>query len=107
MNRPRNAPGRASRRFYLLLVLSVAVVLIAFLLLNPDGLFSLSALQGELDAAQASRDSLEHLRDSLRVRISLLQSDSTAMEEAVREILGWGRPGEFIIRFDRIQEAPH
>lgn len=92
-------PGRSARRFNLLLALSVVVLLLAFLLLNPDGLLSLGGIQGDLDGARSSRDSLEHLRDSLRTQIVLLQSDSAAMEEAVREVLGWGRPDEFIIRF--------
>jgi len=91
--------GRSARRLNLLLALSVVVLLLAFLLLNPDGLLSLGGIQGDLDHARASRDSLEQLRDSLRTQIVLLQSDSAAIEEAVREMLGWGRPDEFIIRF--------
>lgn len=82
------------------------VLLAAFLLLNPDGLLSLGSLQGELDSAQATRDSLVQLRDSLQTRIEALQGDSAAMEEAIREILGWGRPGEFVIRFDSTGSPP-
>ena len=82
------------------------VLLAAFLLLNPDGLLSLGSLQGELDSARADRDSLVQVRDSLRISIEALQRDSSAMEEAVREILGWGRPGEFVIRFDTTGSRP-
>ncbi len=81
------------------------VLLAAFLLLNPDGLLSLGSLQGELDSARATRDSLVLLRDSLHTRIEALQGDSAAMEEAIREILGWGRPGEFVIRLDSTGSA--
>lgn len=106
MDRPGYSPGRAARRFVLLLALSVFVLLAAFLLLNPDGLLSLGSLQGELDSARADRDSLVQVRDSLRISIEALQRDSSAMEEAVREILGWGRPGEFVIRFDTTGSRP-
>jgi len=32
-------------------------------------------------------------------RVERLRTDSAYVERMIREILGWGRPGEMIIRF--------
>ena len=47
----------------------------------------------------AEIDSLATVIDSLRTEAEMLRTDSAYMEKVVREILGWGRPGELIIRF--------
>lgn len=106
MNTARNSTDRATKRLYLLVALLLVVTLAAFLLLNPDGLLSLSTLRNELEGSEIAHDSLADLRDSLRIRIELLSTDTTAIEEAIREILGWGRPGEFIIRIDSTSGNP-
>lgn len=71
-----------------------------FVTLNPDGLLSISDLQESADSAERSLDSQRAIRDSLAAGNLRLASDSTAIEAAVREILGWGRPGEFLVRID-------
>ena len=42
---------------------------------------------------------LEAEIDSLNTVIDLLENDSLYMEKRVREILGWGREGEMVVRF--------
>lgn len=91
-------PARSSRRFTFLLVLSVIVVLAASLVFNRNGLIAIVSLLHTTDTLRVTIDSLRNQADSLREETIRLQSDSAFMEKAVREILGWGRPDEFVIR---------
>lgn len=95
--RPSAARQRSSRRFTLLLVLGAVAVLALALLFNRSGLLAISRMQETLEAEGRSIDSLEREVDSLRIETGRLQSDSAFIEKAVREILGWGRPDEFVI----------
>lgn len=81
-----------------MLALMVIAVLAASLVFNRNGLMAVVSLLHSSDTLRASIDSLRHQADSLREETIRLQSDSAFMEKAVREILGWGRPDEFIIR---------
>ncbi len=76
-----------------------AVVVALVLVFNPDGLLSIGDLEDRMEAGSDRIDSLEAIRDSLREEVGLLAGDSARIEQAVREILGWGRPGEFLVRF--------
>jgi cell division protein FtsB len=107
LSQARTSSERAAKRLYLIVALVLLFSVAAFLLLNPDGLLSLSTLRNRVDDAGVSRDSLAYLRDSLRTRAGLLATDTTAIEEAVREILGWARPGEFVIRIDSDSSGSH
>jgi cell division protein FtsB len=78
-------------------VLGAVVVLALSLLLNRNGLLAISGLQGSLDETQRSLDSLSREVDSLQLETARLQTDSQFIEKAVREVLGWGRPDEFVI----------
>jgi len=89
---------RSSRRFALLLALGVVVVLALSLVFNRNGLIAISDLKGSIDMTQRSIDTLSRRVDSLRTETDGLQSDSEYIEKAVREVLGWGRPDEFVIR---------
>jgi cell division protein FtsB len=76
----------------------VLVVMAATLVFNRNGLFAIASLERTADRTRSSIDSLGGVVDSLRTEVQALQTDSVFMEKAVREVLGWGRPGEFIIR---------
>jgi len=69
------------------------------LLFNRNGFLAISRLMKERGTVSAEIDSLTTVIDSLHMEIEMLQTDSATMERVVREILGWGRPGEVIIRF--------
>jgi cell division protein FtsB len=69
------------------------------LLFNRNGFLAISRLMNERSAVSTEIDSLTTVIDSLHMEIEMLQTDSATMERVVREILGWGRPGEVIIRF--------
>jgi cell division protein FtsB len=96
--RPSSARQRSSRRFTLLLVLGAVAVLALALLFNRNGLLAISQLQRMQESETRSIDTLSREVDSLRIETGRLQGDSAFIEKAVREILGWGRPDEFVIR---------
>ena len=90
--------GRNRRLTYVLVVV-VFVLVVAFLVFNRHGFIALAALREEGDRVTCSIDSLQLQIDSLETEIARLRSDSVYIERMVREILGWGREGEQIIRF--------
>jgi len=67
---------------------------------------ALGALREEMDRVSGTIDSLELQIDDLEHELELLSSDSAYMERMVREILGWGREGEFIVRFQTPDSVP-
>ena len=86
------------RLFYVILV-SVLVIIVAILVFNKHGFIALAGLKGDVDRISRSIDSLQEEIDSLESEIEQLMSDSLYLEKMVREILGWGREGEHIVRF--------
>lgn len=86
------------RLFYVILV-SVLVIIVAILVFNKHGFIALARLKGDVDRISRSIDSLQAEIDSLESEIEQLMSDSLYLEKMVREILGWGREGEHIVRF--------
>jgi cell division protein FtsB len=88
-----------SRRTFYVTLVFVIVVVVAILVFNRHGLIALAELKGNVDVMAASIDSLRNEIDSLQSEIEKLKNDSLYLERMVREILGWGREGEHIIRF--------
>ena len=86
------------RLLYVILV-SVLVIIVAILVFNRHGFIALAGLKGDVDRISLSIDSLQAEIDSLESEIEQLVSDSLYLEKMVREILGWGREGECIVRF--------
>ncbi len=91
--------GNGNRRLFYVILVSVFVIVAAILVFNRHGFIALVGLKGDVDRVSLSIDSLTAEIDSLQLEIELLQSDSTYLERVVREILGWGREGEHIVRF--------
>jgi cell division protein FtsB len=72
---------------------------VAFVLFNRNGVLALMRMRRQREDIELQIDSLTAEVESLRTEIRMLRSDSLYMERKVREILGWGRPGEFVVRF--------
>jgi cell division protein FtsB len=89
---------RRARLFTTLLVTAAFLVAGSILLFNRNGFMAITDMENEIEAVQSANDSLAREIDSLNHVIYLLQSDSLYMEKRVREVLGWGRENEFIIR---------
>ena len=91
--------GSGSRRLIYVILVSVFVIVAAILVFNRHGFIALAGLKGDVDRVSLLIGSLHTEIDSLESEIHRLRSDSLYMEKMVREILGWGRPGEYIVRF--------
>lgn len=98
--------GGNGRLFLYMTVVVIFVLVVVTLLFNRNGFMALSSLRSEIDRVSLSIDSLEDQIDSLEIEIELLRSDSSYMEQIVRTVLGWGRDGEYIIRFAPPSDAP-
>lgn len=92
------------RLFYVILV-SVLVIVVAILVFNRHGFIALARLKGDVDRISLSIDSLQTEIDSLESEIEHLMSDSIYLEKMVREIMGWGREDERIVRFSSPDSA--
>ena len=89
---------RKARLFTTLLVTAAFLIAGSILLFNRNGFMAITEMEQEIDSIRTANDSLESEIDSLNQIISLLEIDSLYIEKRVREILGWGREGELIIR---------
>ena len=93
------------RGIWLIPVLVAAVAVYAAL--DDDaGLRSLLRLRGDLSAA---RERIEALRGDIALLSSeaeALQTQTFALESAIREGLEYARPGETLVRLPRVTETP-
>ncbi|MBD3369285.1 hypothetical protein GF402_02860 [Candidatus Fermentibacteria bacterium] len=106
---PERKLKRRRRKSYTRILVITAVVLfilaVGFVLFNRNGVLALMRIRKRREAIEHQIDSLNMEVESLRTEIRMLRSDSLYMERKVREIMGWGRPGEFVVRFlDRTDE---
>ena len=92
--------GKNRRLFYVILVF-VFVLVVVILVFNRHGFIALAKLRNDIENTSLSIDSLQQQMDMMNSEIEQLLSDSAYMEKMVREILGWGREGEHIVRFIR------
>ncbi len=92
----REDSGR--RTFYVTLV-AVFVIVVGILVFNRHGLMAVADLKQGGDSISTEIDSLRATVDSLEREIERLETDSLFMEKMVREILNWGMPGEYVVRF--------
>lgn len=92
--------SNGNRRLFYVILVSVFVIVAAILVFNRHGIIALAGLKGDVDRISLSIDSLHAEINSLELEIELLKSDSIYLERMVREILGWAREGEYIVRFE-------
>ena len=87
------------RKVMVLGALILISALAVFVIFNRNGVLNYLSLRRETRNLRREVDSLEAVRDSLAIEVERLRTDSAYIERMIREILGWGRPGEMIIRF--------
>ena len=71
------------------------------LVLEPQGLPRLRALQKELDEVTAQNDDLGREVNRLRVEVRRLRDDPVAVERIARDELGMVRESEVVFQFGR------
>ena len=89
---------RPALRPTLLALVLVAAALSYAWLLPESGFPTWLRLREEVAQAEQRIHALERQNNVLREEVAALQRDPFAQERAVREDLGWVRPGEILVR---------
>lgn len=82
-------------------MLALSLVAVPVLVLKPEGLPRLRALQKELDGVGAGNDELRRDVGRLRVEVRRLRDDPAAVERIARNELGMVRKSEIVFQFQR------
>jgi cell division protein FtsB len=82
-------------------MLSLALVAVPVLILEPEGLPRLRGLQKELDDVTGENDDLRREVERLRVEVRELRDDPAAIERIARGELGMVRKSEVVFQFGR------
>ena len=88
--------GRVGLSFFTLIV---CLTLVGHTLLSPNGWRRRSRLAQDLLTLTRENDALEERSAHLRQQIQSLKQRPEAQEHAVRDELGWVRPGDLVIHF--------
>lgn len=84
-----------------LAVLTVSLVTVPVLVLEPQGVPRMRALEKELTGVQAENAELRRDVARLRTEVKDLRDDPAAVERIAREQLGLVRKSEVVFQFDR------
>jgi cell division protein FtsB len=82
-------------------MLSLALVAVPVLVLQPQGLPRLRSLQKELDEVETQNADLKREVSRLRVEVKELRDDPAAVERIARDELGMVRRSEVVFQFGR------
>jgi cell division protein FtsB len=82
-------------------MLSLALVAVPVLVLEPEGLPRLRGLQHELDQVDTENEELERDVGHLRIDVQQLRDDPAAVERIARDELGMVRRSEVVFQFGR------
>jgi cell division protein FtsB len=82
-------------------MLSLALVAVPVLVLQPEGLPRLRSLQKELDQVEAENADLKREVGRLRVEVKELRDDPAAVERIARDELGMVRRSEVVFQFNK------
>lgn len=82
-------------------MLSLALVAVPVLVLQPEGLPRLRALQKELDQVDAENAELRRDVSRLRIEVKQLRDDPAAVERIARGELGMVRRSEVVFQFGK------
>jgi cell division protein FtsB len=93
--------GVALERTLPIAMLTLALVAVPILVLEPAGLPRLRALQKELDSVNAENDELRRDVTRLRGEVRDLRDDPAAIERIARDQLGMVRKSEVVFQFGR------
>lgn len=93
------AERKGKGRYIAILLAVLLLVTAALVLFNRNGFLANRRLQLRMQETEGELESRAALLDSLEECARRLATDSLYMETRVREVLGWGRPDEHIVRF--------
>jgi cell division protein FtsB len=84
-----------------LAVLTVSLVTVPVLVLEPQGIPRMRSLEKELAGVQAENAELRRDVSKLRTEVKDLREDPQAVERIAREQLGLVRKSEIVFQFDK------
>lgn len=84
-----------------LAVLTVSLVTVPVLVLEPQGVPRMRSLERELEGVQAENTELRRDVNRLRTEVKDLRDDPEAVERIAREQLGLVRKSEVVFQFDK------
>lgn len=84
-----------------LAVLTVSIVAVPVLVLEPQGMPRMRALEKELAGVEAENAELRRDVARLRTEVKELRDDPAAVERIAREQLGLVRKSEVVFQFDK------
>ncbi len=82
-------------------ILTVAAVSVPILMLRPEGVTRMHALQRELDDVHSQNAELARDVGALRAEVQGLRDDPKAVEKIAREELGLVRKSEIVFQFGK------
>ncbi len=92
-------------RYLVIPALLVAALAVAWL--DEDaGIQSWMTLRDEVADAELRLEDLKGEIAALEAEATALASDPFTQEKAIREELGWARPGETVVKLPRTRETP-
>jgi cell division protein FtsB len=94
-------PSETLLRGLPLAVLTVSLVSVPILVLEPQGLPRMRALETELGGVQSENAELRREVGKLRTEVKELRDSPVAVERIAREQLGLVRKSEVVFQFDR------
>ena len=89
------------RRTLPIAMLSLAAIAVPVLVLAPDGIPHLRAMQKELADVRTDNEQLRREVARLRVEVSRLHDDPASVERIARDELGMVRKNEVVFQFTR------
>jgi cell division protein FtsB len=96
-----SGPADLVQRTLPVAMLSLALVAVPLLVLEPEGLPRLRAMQHELDEVNTENDDLKRDVARLRIEVQQLRDDPAAVERIARDELGMVRKSEVVFQFGR------
>jgi cell division protein FtsB len=82
-------------------MLSLALIAVPILVLEPEGLPRLQALERELQGVENDNAELRRDIDHLRIEVQALRDDPAAVERIARDELGMVRRNEVVFQFGK------
>lgn len=90
----------AARRKFLVVAVGVAGALSLFSVADAKGFRRYLSLKQDVDALHERNRVLADQNEALREEINALRKDPAALERAVREELGYVKPGELVFHLE-------
>ncbi|MCP3142155.1 FtsB family cell division protein [Pyxidicoccus xibeiensis] len=89
-----------ARRKFLVVAVGVAMALSLFSVADGKGFRRYLSLRQDVDAVTERNRVLAAQNEALRLEIEALRKDPAALERAVREELGYVKPGEIVFHLE-------